>query len=74
MSHFECGCEAIVMASYSDRHNGTDHSNFELMVIPPNGKPYECAWYYDHQLTLVSDDRVAGEQFLQDHKSPKEEE
>ncbi len=72
MRHFEKGCEAIVVGSYTDqcmRTADSDHK-FTLCLLDKNGKPFDrVSWYGEHQLTLLSDDRRAGEDLLQAFQS-----
>lgn len=68
MSHFQANCEAIVLGSYNDEYGGGHkgrQTQYTLLVIPPKGKPYACAWYWQGQLKLVSDARRKGEDFIQ---------
>lgn len=54
MSHFTNDCEAIVMGSYADKFGGPDTKSYTLFL--ENGG--ECAWYEEHQLTLIESDRM----------------
>jgi len=66
MSHFGGrGEEAIVMYSYSDVYGHHDFNDLSLLILPKNRKSYVSSWYPDHLLTLLSDNRRAGERLLQ---------
>jgi hypothetical protein len=49
MSHFQSGCEAIVIGSYADQYGGSNHNSYTLH-IKDSGR---CSWYYGQQLTLI---------------------
>lgn len=72
MSHFPAGFEAIVVGSYSDQYGrmGGERSDTQFTLCQlKDGKPVnQISWYYEDQLTLLSDDRMAGEAILQDYK------
>ena len=78
MDHFPCGVEAIVDYSYSDAF-GYHEPNctpkreaYSLLLLGDDGsysEPMLVAWYDQDQLTLVSDDRDAGERLLHKYKS-----
>lgn len=57
MSHFESGCDAIVMGSYQDQYGGgpskEGHTQYTLLFR--NGG--KVSWYYELQLTLIEKDR-----------------
>ena len=70
MSHFGGkGGEAIVEGSYADQYGLGNYDEFKLLLlsgIEGNADfPYRSAWYHEHQMTLVSDDRIKGEEILQ---------
>jgi hypothetical protein len=49
MSHFQSGCEAIVVSSYADEYGGNDSGSYTVDI-----KGYgRTAWYCEHQLTLI---------------------
>ena len=60
MSHFTCDCEAIVLFSYAQRYFGNDFDSYCLLLLEDGVPPRSCAWYEADQLTLVSDDVLAG--------------
>lgn len=69
MDHFDGkGCEAIVMASYSDLYGFGDFSNFNLLILPKRGKPFSSSWYPEGLLTLISNNRESGEEIIQRYK------
>lgn len=71
MSHFPAGGEAIVDHSYTDIYYGDEFQNQSLaLVLLDPVKEFRgwTAWYHESQLTLLSDDRVAGEKILQRYK------
>ena len=49
MSHFQSGCEAIVIGSYADEYGGNDTENYTLHI---KGRG-EVSWYWEWQLTLI---------------------
>ena len=49
MSHFESGCEAIVMYSYADKYSGDNTGDYSLYF--KGGRT--SAWYEECQLTLI---------------------
>lgn len=51
MSHFKSGVEAIVEYVYAHAFGGTDIKSYSLKI---NG--YSYAWYYEHQLELITGD------------------
>jgi hypothetical protein len=68
MHHFEGRkCDAIIDHSYSDVYGCGNYSDYGLIILPKRGNPYYSAWYPERLLTLVSDDRVAGEKIIQQH-------
>lgn len=71
MRHFESGFEGIVDYSYTDRYGGKagDGPCYSLLVLDNNDTPVNrISWYYETQLTLLSDDRAAGEKLFQQYK------
>lgn len=54
MSHFESGCEAIVIGSYKDKFGG-DNDSIYTLNLKGRGK---VSWYYEKQLTLIDDNRL----------------
>jgi hypothetical protein len=69
MAHFDGKGEiAVVEASYSDLYGLGNYSDFQLMVrceIKGKERWHSSAWYHDSMMTLVSDDRKAGEEIIQ---------
>ncbi len=79
MRHFTSGCDAIVVGSFSDqmsRISGADmdivkeiEESYTLLLLKSeDGTMSTASWYEESQLTLVSDDRIRGEEILQKHK------
>lgn len=54
MSHFESGCEAIVIGSYADQYGGQNHRSYTLHLKGQG----EVSWYEEPQLTLLEADRL----------------
>lgn len=49
MSHFECGFDAIVKGSYSERYGGTNFNSYSLAVLKAGKIVNEISWYdYEH--------------------------
>lgn len=72
MSHFSgAGHEAIIEGSYGDlcgMYGPRANHKFSLVLLR-DGAPFnKSAWYDESQLTLLSADRDAGEQIIQDYK------
>jgi len=67
MAHFAAGFEAIIIGSFTDQfltNQPDDYKNYELLQLE-DGKPVNTgAWYLEDQLTLLSDDRAAGEALI----------
>lgn len=76
MDHFDGrNHEAIIDHSYADAFGGPNHEDFAIIVLPNEGdnwKPYWTAWYPRELMTLVSDDRIAGEEIIQRHNESRE--
>lgn len=53
-SHFESGCEAIVIGSYADQYAGDDTKSYTL-YLRNSGK---SSWYGEHELTLIEKNRL----------------
>jgi len=71
MRHFTSGCDAIVVGSFSDQissTSGADEESYTLLLKNEDGTTGTASWYEESQLTLVSDDRIRGEEILQKHK------
>lgn len=66
MSHFKGDIDAIVDHSYSDAFGGDNVTSYAVLLLTPN--PYRSAWYYEEQLSLLSNDRDKGEKLLQRYK------
>ena len=67
MDHFGGkGVEAIVVASYSDLYGGGNFSSFQLLILDRKHY-YNSAWYPEDLMTLISDNRKAGEVIIQMH-------
>lgn len=49
MSHFKCGCYAII--DQYDQYLKEGEINYALRFLP---KLEYCAWYYESQLTFIS--------------------
>ena len=58
--------EAIVDYTYSERYGGENVESYSLVLLNKHGKPYNsCAWYVESQLTLISDDLLAGMEIIE---------
>lgn len=70
MRHFTSGCDAIVVGSFSDRvfSSGDDEESYTLLLKEEDGTMDTVSWYKESQLTILSIDRVRGEEILQKHK------
>ncbi len=63
------GCDAIVVGSYTDQYGSAAGEDPEYtLLLKDDGVMDTVSWYEESQLTLVSDDRVRGEEILQRHK------
>lgn len=53
MSHFDKGCDAVVMYTYAEQYDGgrRNEKQYCLYILPNGG---ESSWYDEEQLTLVS--------------------
>ena len=61
MRHFTNDFDAIVQYTYAQKFGGSDIENYALVVLDGAGEPInEEAWYWEDQLTLLSDDIEAG--------------
>lgn len=49
MSHFQSGCDAIVIGSYADQYGGSDITSYTLHIKGSG----ENSWYYENQLELI---------------------
>jgi hypothetical protein len=55
MRHFAKGCKAIVIGTYAEIcSDDNDVDNYKLYILPNRGS---CAWYHEHQLTLIEPNR-----------------
>ena len=65
MSHFQSGCEAIVIGSYKDQYGGSNIKSYTLHIKGGG----QTSWYYEHQLTLIEANRLdLLEQWVADRK------
>jgi hypothetical protein len=55
MSHFQSGCEAIVIGSYRDQYGGGANNEKEYTLHIKGGG--QSSWYREHQLTLIEASR-----------------
>jgi hypothetical protein len=53
MSHFQKGCEAIVIGSYADQYGGSSTDSYTIHIKGGG----QCSWYYAQQLTLIERNR-----------------
>jgi hypothetical protein len=68
MSHFSgTGCVAIVQYSYSDVYGPPHEGDYSLLIFE-NNHWFSVSWYKEDQLTLIDNDRDAGERILQEYK------
>lgn len=51
MSHFQSGCEAIVIGSYRDQFGGSERNERQYTIHIKGGG--ETSWYDEGQLTLI---------------------
>lgn len=56
MSHFQSGCDAIVVGSYLDQYGGNGSDNDKVYTLYFRGRG-TSSWYYEHQLALVEANR-----------------
>ena len=74
MVHFECDQEAIVQYTYAQEYGWRgDRDNvksYSLILLDSTGTKgvNAVSWYYEHQLTLVSDDVEVGKQIIEEYK------
>ena len=69
MSHFRCGCDAIVEGTYAQAYGCGSTDSYGLLLLEEDGKPcYVVSWYKEYQLTLVDDDIVKGLAILEEYK------
>lgn len=60
--------EAIVIASFSDVNGGKDFRKFQLLQLQDGVPVMTAAWFHEDSLTLLDNDRDAGELLIQEHK------
>ena len=65
MIHFNSDFDAIIQYSYEQEYGGGmedgEEHKYSLIVLNESGQAInEVAWYYEHQLTLVSADIAKG--------------
>ena len=66
MRHFPNNVDAIVVGSYADQYNGSNHQSYTLCLLDQRGRGYnQVSWYKESQLTFVNADRDKGERILQ---------
>ncbi len=69
MSHFEKGFIGIVNYTYAQKYWGDDVKSYCLIMLDKDNKPINSiAWYYEDQLTLVSNDIDTGIQIIKAFK------
>jgi hypothetical protein len=59
MSHFPSECQAIVIATYTERYGKSTHRDdkqYSLYILK-NGEKGESSWYEENQLTFIEPDR-----------------
>ncbi len=68
MKHFDCDFDAIVGGTYSQIFGGTNINSYKLYQLK-DGEIYQpIAWYYEDQLTLLSEqNREKAEQMIEDY-------
>lgn len=54
MSHFESGCEAIVIYTYNEKYGGGDIDSYCIHI---KGRG-EVSWYHEPQLELIEENRL----------------
>ena len=68
MSHFESGFNGIVDHTYSEAYGGDNINSYCLVVLDENRNPINrISWYYENQLTLVSDDMMKGMEIIESY-------
>ncbi len=66
MSHFPSGFNAIVEYTYKQRYGGDNIDSYSIIVLDENKEPTNAiAWYYENQLTLISDDVARGKEIIE---------
>ena len=67
--HFPCDVDAIVNGTYATLHgyhNDRAFDDYQLVLLDDSGKPFnQVSWYEVEDLTLVSEDRIAGEELIE---------
>lgn len=67
MFHFPSDFEGIIEHTYAQKFWGDDVKSYCLTVLK-DGKPINSiAWYYESQLTLISDDIQAGLKIIEEY-------
>lgn len=61
MSHFKNNRPARVEHTYGHAYGGRDVNSYSLLVRYDNGKWAKVSWYYEHQLTEITDAKVIEE-------------
>ena len=69
MAHFPAGFEAIVEYTYAQQYGGNNIDSYSLIHVDELGNAItSTAWYYENQLTLVSDDLESGIKIILKYK------
>ena len=75
MSHFESDFDAIVEGTYSQLYGGKDINSYSLYMLEKGKIIDNIAWYYEKQLTLLSEqNKDKAEQMIEDYNFQNEEE
>jgi len=68
--HFPSDLDAIVEYTYAQRYWGDDVDNYSLLVLDNNGCPMGSnSWYFEADLTLLSDDINAGLKIIERYQN-----
>lgn len=59
MSHFESAKPAMVQCTYAHAYGGNDVESYSLLIRYAHDRWSEVSWYYESQLTAITDaDRI----------------
>lgn len=69
MRQFDSGFRAIVEHTYAQKYWGSNVESYSLIKLDENDNPIgSSAWYYECQLTLISDDIQAGLKIIEEYQ------
>ena len=71
MSHFTSNVDAYVIGTYNEQYGGGNIDSYSLLLMNKKGSKVKggVSWYYESQLTLISDDTLIGHKVIADYKA-----